>query len=207
MLQDKQTSSSESESERELHVQELVLPKSCILKAIDSMLQSDSVNNDQEVKNMKSVYSRKVSMEMGAQCYDHSVFPDYNGRSVDNVFLSNSLRPVMLEMRLALLAGDWDNYKELLLMLFSSPNVSNKHIMFLIRSCFVLMLSHPKRTPELLDQFMCSCLNINEESRRLQYLEQCFKLIETRADDLDNISETSEEEMLFYSDISNSDSD
>ncbi|XP_050536484.1 uncharacterized protein LOC126902858 [Daktulosphaira vitifoliae] len=190
-----------TDSDDPIPVDEIVLPTWCLMKGIDTILQDK--HDEKSYKSQKN-YCHKVETEMEAQCFDHSALLV---GSTNRLKLGNSLSPLMSEMRLCLLADDWDGYKQLLLMLFRSQNVSNKHIMFLIRSCFVLLLNHPNRSPGILDNFMSSCLNINDESRKIDYLEHCFRLKVNSGKDSDYTeSKDNEEEEVFFDSEYSSDS-
>lgn len=196
-----------------LSKQHVVLPKCYVLQAIDSILQPETTKPaDEEAKSDAEVAAK--ANNHSSYCMDKSLFPIF-GESVLNKQLrrekyKHSLLPIMSEMRHCLLAGDWDGYKELLLILFKCPNLSEGRIVFCIRSCFVLLFNHPKRTAEMLDNFIACCLRINEQSKRIQYLQDCFTLKTSSAGtstsnaqigNNQNDSEE-EEEMFFNSDFS-----
>lgn len=179
----------------------VVLPKSGVLRAVEELLQEPK---------QRSV-GKKTARTTVSLCADRSLvqlaFNRYSNMTKNDV----SLLPVFREMRHCLLIGDWDNHKELLLTLLRSPNINERYIAFIIRSCFVLLFNHPNRTAELVDNFVTSCLRIKDPSKKIKYLQDCFLLRgktvldcvlnDNRLDDEENV----EEEMVFYSDCSISD--
>lgn len=189
----------------------VTLPKSCLLEAIETILQSP---REKKLVGRKAKivaeYNRQDATNVDSNCSNRSHLPIYSSRISHKT--EASLMPILNEIRFCLLAGDWDGYKELLLILFSSPNIANAYILYAIRSCFILLFNHPYRTPDMLDDFMASCLRINDKSRRIQYLEGCFSLkgdstytmginIKKEKEKEKEIVEE-EEEMIFHSDFS-----
>lgn len=171
------------------------LPKNYLMQAIETILESHVKLVGRKLKISNTYNNPNVATKVNTLCSDRSHLLIYCNKSSDKRKLENSLKPIFDELRLCLLACDWDNYKELLLILFRSSNVKDVYIMFSIRSCFILLLNHPNRTPEMLDNFMASCLSINEKSRRLEYLKNCFSLKGTSSSTLNrNLSKDDEEE-------------
>jgi hypothetical protein len=140
-------------------------------------------------------------------CADRTHLPFYCSRKPTST-TDSSLTPILREMRHCLLTCDWDQYKELLLMLLQSPNLRTDFNVFTTRSCLVLLLNHPNRTPELLDNFMTACLGLDQVTRRSQYLKDCFSLkrnstITTKENTLKEESIIDEDEsMIFNSEFS-----
>lgn len=203
----KSDNSSDDESLTNRMSRKHVLPKSRLLEAIEKVLESQEKKPVGREAKIIASYNRHKAIRIDCNCADRSHLPLCSSRNVDT-----GLMPIFNELRLCLLAGDWDNYKELLLVLFSSPNIANDYILFAVRSCFVLLFNHPCRSPDILDNFMASCLKINDESRRIQYLEGCFSLkgdsaYTSKKNILKEESEKEdededEEEIFFYSDFS-----
>lgn len=181
----------------------VVLPKSRVLQAIDSILLQPETKPVDE----KAQYSAMIARKDSNRCMDKSHFPIFDvhlmNRKQGREKNLNSLLPIISEMRHCLLAGDWNGYKELLLILFKSYLTHGKTL-FCVRSCFVLLLNHPNRTAEMLDDFIAGCLKINEEPKRIQYLHDCFTLktssacTSTSNDRNDNIENDYEDEEIFF---------
>lgn len=205
-------------SDEELYVnyylsrKHVVLEKSCLLRAIDTILQSQKNKSVGRKSKIESGCSAQSAIRVESCCMDRSHLPFCSSR-IKQKTNKTSLMPIVHEMRSSLLACDWDSYKELLLELLNSPNILDDYILFVVRSCFVLMLNHPYRTPQLLDNFIASCLRINDESRKLQYLKDCFSLkgdsaCKSRENILkDEIEEEDEEEIFFNPDFSSDEDD
>lgn len=187
-----------------------VLPKSYILQAIDMILQPTQ-SKKQSGRNAKidNNYCKKSATRVISICADRTHLPYYCSRKPTNT-IDSSLTPILKEMRHCLLTCEWDKYKELLLMLLQSPNIRTDFNVFAIRSCFVLLLNHPNRTPELLDNFMTACLGLDQVTRRIQYLKDCFSLkgdsaCTTEKNTLVEVTIENEEDdvsMIFNSDFS-----
>lgn len=186
----------------------VILPKSNVLQAIDAILETPK----KPVGKIRKVYEAFSSHENAHKtvnlCMDKSHLLGH-GRFVykakHKLKHNHSLMPILNEMRLCLLAQDWENYKKLLLLLFESPNLPKDYVLYAVRSCFVLLLNHPKRTAEMLDNFMAGCLYINDRSRRIQYLKDCFtlKAVQPLNTEIANESnDESDEEIFFNSDYS-----
>lgn len=157
---------------------QVVLPKSYLLQAIDTILRpSQSKKQTSRSAKIEANYCASSAKRVISICADRTHLPFYCSRKTKNS-TDSSLTPILREMRHCLLTCDWDQYKELLLMLLQSPNIRTDFNVFAIRSCFVLLLNHPNRTPNLLDDFMTSCLGLdpNQETKRKQYLKDCFSL-------------------------------
>lgn len=188
----------------------IVLPKSCVLQAIETILEPRKSEPVGRRAKINATYKAdRASMFVDWLCTDKTHLPIYCSRSSCKTMKENSLKPVLNEMRLCLLAGDWDGYKELLSVSLKSPNIESDYILFSVRSCFVLLLNHPHRTAEMIDNFITSCLSINEESRRKSYLQECFsfrvKSACTENKDIvhkETEEEEKEEEIFFNSDFS-----
>lgn len=188
---------------------EFVLSKSYLLRAVETILQPQDKLIGRESKIKENFHNVRDAWGVNYFCIDRSHLAVKCNRQLKKK-IKNSLTSVLNQMQLCLLAHDWDGYKELLLILFRSPNVANDYILFSIRSCFILLFNHPNRSPELLDNFMTACLRINEESRRIQYLEKCFTLKENFASALKKnflnnenaVNEEEEEEIIFNSSFS-----
>lgn len=188
----------------------IVLSKSCLLQAVETILQPQDKTIGRKSKIKANFHNSRDATDVNYCCIDRShLAVNFNSQLKQR--LPNSLTSILNQMQLCLLAHDWDGYKELLLILFRSSNVTNDYILFSIRSCFILLFNHPNRSPELLDNFMAACLKINEESRRIKYLEGCFTLKESSACTLkmkilteENKvhEEEEEEEMIFNSSFS-----
>lgn len=201
-----ETSSSESLSP-------IILPKNGVLQAIEMILGQRDKPVGREAKLKATYQDDRRKMRVDSLCTNKRHLRNFCSRPSNRTLKGNSLRPVFSQMRLCLLAGDWDSYKELLLEAFNSPSIANDYILFAVRSCFVLLLNHPHRTSEIIDNFIASCLSINEKSRRGLYLQECFSLrfkptcIEKK-DIVDNEiekkeeEEEEEEEIFFNSDFS-----
>lgn len=185
----------------------VVLPKSRLLQAVEMILRPKGpVGRKAKIAvSFRNYYDAK---KVDARCADRSHLPVYSSRILHKSNPERSFGPILSEMRLCLLAGDWDGYKDLILVLLRSSNVSNGHLLLVIRSCFVLLFNHPNRAPLLLDNFMASCLYINDQSRRMKYLEDCFLLKETCAlgktnkEIQEEEDEEDEVEIIFNSDFS-----
>jgi len=204
-----ETSSSECCSKSSLSP--VVLPKSGVLQAIEMILDQPPEPVGKKA-NIKAAYQYdRRSMKVEYLCSSKLHLQIFSGRPKYKALKCNSLRPVFNQMRLCLLAGDWDSYKELLVMALKSPNIASDYILFAVRSCFVLLLNHPHRTSEMIDNFIASCLSINEESRRKSYLQECFSLRFKSActenkdivdKEIEEKEEEEEEEIIFNSDFS-----
>lgn len=178
----------------------VVLPKSCILQGIDSILQQLEKKPVDEEEAMIA----RINFNC---CMDKSHFPildaNIKSRKQGREKNLNSLLPIINEMRHCLLVGDWNGYKELLLILFKSSLTPSKTV-FCIRSCFILLLNHPNRTAEMLDNFIAGCLRINEETKKIQYLQDCFTLktssdhMSTSNVQIDNDENDNEDEEIFF---------
>lgn len=185
----------------------VVLPKSHMLQAIDAILETPKKPVGKISKVSQSFSTHANPHKIVSLCTDKSHLLGY-GRFVYKAKHkskhNHSLLPILNEMRLCLLAKDWDNYKKLLLILFESPNLPKSYILYAVRSCFVLLLNHPKRTAEMLDNFITACLHINEESRKIQYLKDCFthKAEHLLNTEIANGSGDENEEIFFNSDYS-----
>lgn len=190
----------------------VVFPKSHLLQAIEMILQPTKPVG-RKAKIADNFHTYHDAMKVDAHCVDRSYLPFYSSRILYKSNPERSFGPILTEMRLCLLACDWDGYKDLLLVLFRSSNIPNRHILLTVRSCFVLLFNHPNRTPQLLDNFMASCLYINDQFKRLEYLKSCFSLKGTSACSLDTKSlnkeiieveeeEEAEDEIFFNSDFS-----
>lgn len=180
----------------------VILPKKWVLQAIDAILETPKKPVGKISKVSEAFGTRGNPHKTVGLCTDKSHLLSH-GRFVYKTKhkskQSHSLMPILNEMRLCLLAQDWDNYKKLLLILFESPNLPKSYVLYAVRSCFVLLLNHPKRTAEMLDNFIASCLFINDESRKIQYLKDCFTL---KAKIDDESDDESDEEIIFNSDYS-----
>lgn len=166
-----ETSSSENISESHF-----VLPNSDVLQAIEIILSQRDKPVGRKAKLKATYQDDRRMMRADGLCSNKRHLQNFSSRPSNRTMKGNSLRPVFNQMRLCLLAGDWDSYKELLSVALSSPNIANDYILFAVRSCFILLLNHPHRTSEMIDNFIASCLSINEESRRKLYLQECFSL-------------------------------
>lgn len=190
----------------------VILEKNCLLRAIDTILQSQKNKSVGRKSKIESGFSAQNAMNVESNCMDRSHLPIVSSR-VKHKTNKTSLMPIVHEMRSSLLACDWDSYKELLLELLNSSNISNDYILFVVRSCFVLILNHPYRTPQLLDNFIASCLKINDESRKIQYLKDCFLLkgdsaCKSKENILkEEIEEEDEEEIIFNPDFDSDEDD
>lgn len=209
-----QTDGERSESSSaERRLSPVVLPKSGVLQAIE-MIMGQQDERVGRMANIKDTYQDDHrSMVANSLCTNKLHLSLFSARPRFKHLRGNSLRPVFNQMRHCLLAGDWNSYKELLLVALKSPNIANDYIVFMVRSCFVLLLNHPHRTSEMIDNFIASCLGINEESRRKSYLQECFSLrfkptcTETKDIDDKEIEEKKEEEeeeeeIIFNTDFS-----
>jgi len=204
-----ETSSSESCTKSSLSP--VVLPKNGVLQAIE-MILSQRAEPVGKKANIKATYQAdKRSMTVEYLCSNKLHLQIFSNRPKYRAIKCNSLRPIFNQMRLCLLAGDWDSYKELLVIALKSSSIANDYILFAVRSCFVLLLNHPHRTSEMIDNFIASCLCINEESRRKSYLQECFSLrfksSNTEKKDIvdekiEEKEEEEEEEIIFNSDFS-----
>ncbi|XP_008184887.1 uncharacterized protein LOC100571780 [Acyrthosiphon pisum] len=197
----------ETSSTESIDLSPIVLPNSCVLQAIEMILGQRSEPVGRKAK-IKATYQDDLrSMRVDSLCTNKQHLRNFSSRPSNKTIKGNSLRPVFNQMRLCLLAGDWDSYKELLSIALSSPNIANDYILFAVRSCFILLLNHPHRTSEMIDNFIASCLSINEESKRKLYLQECFSLrfkptcTETK-DTVNEEIEEEEEEIFFNSDFS-----
>lgn len=188
------------------------LPISCLAQAIDIILEP----KQKPTARMTKIRENSIAKDQDhviALCSNRTHLVIFNTLFSKRKNLGLSVHPLFQEMRLCLLASDWDGFKEILQLLLERPYIQNGYILFLIRSCFVLLLNHPNRTPELLDNFMAACLFINDESRRIQYLKDCFLLKRTSDYSISKIindmneEEEEEEEELFFNSEFNSDSD
>lgn len=183
----------------------VVLPKSRLLQAVEMILRpTEPVGRKANIAaSFRNYYD---AMKVDARCADRSHLPIYSSRILHKSNPERSFGPILTEMRLCLLACDWDGYKDLLLVLFRSSNISNGHLLLVVRSCFIVLFNHPNRTPQLLDDFMASCLYINDQSKRIKYLEGCFLLKNTCSLGQTNKEiqeeEEDEEEIIFNSDFS-----
>jgi len=190
---------------------ENVLPKSRVMEAIEMVSRCYEKKPVGRKAKLAANYDKDGVRNVHRICANRSHLPSQASRFTDKCVGVCRFHPVLNELRLCLLAGDWDNYKELLLILFSSPNINKKYILFLIRSCFVLLFNHPYCTPDLLDNFMTTCLRINETSKRIQYLRDCFLLKTdpafTSTEETQKEEKEEEEETYFYSDYSCIDED
>lgn len=200
-----------------------VLPRSCLLRAIDAIAGQRPVVGRRAKINATSIgrkaritaaHTALVAPRVDAHCVDRSHLPVNCSYAGPGYRYCNSLTPVVREMRLCLLAADWDGYKELLLALLRSSNPRNRYFLFAVRSCYTLLLNHPDRTPELLDDFMAACMNVADDGPgRARHLRSCFDL--RRIDDTGNGAvpapkmeiddEDEEEEMFFDADFSSDD--
>lgn len=189
------------------------LPRSWLLQGVEALLQKppEAVGR---MARIKAAHAKTNALTVDHECSDRTNLIFRPGQNMRKLKLESSLNPILNEMRLCLLASDWEGYKKLLLILFRAHNLKSGYIFFVIRSCFILLLNHPNRTPELLDDFMAGCLKLNEESRRIKYLKDCFLLKETKLDaknpkkniSSDEESEEEDEEIFFERDF-NSDTD
>lgn len=182
------------------------LPKSYLLKAIDTILQPK--NQTARKAKISANYCDSSATRVISICADRTHLPFYCGRKPAST-TDSSLTPILREMRHCLLTCDWDRYKELLLIFLQSPNLRTDFNVFTIRSCLVLLLNHPNRTPELLDNFMTACLGLDQVTRRIQYLKDCFSLkgdsvITTNKNTLkeESIIDEENESMIFNSEFS-----
>lgn len=193
----------------------VILQKKHLLRAIETILQPQDKKLVGRRAKIRSSYSHRDAIKVESNCTDRT---SLNLAALDNRISHKSdnygLTLIFNEMKLCLLARDWDSYKELLAILLTSPNLSNDYVLFIIRSCFVLIFNHPYRTPGLLDNFIASCLKINDESRKIQYLKNCFLLkgdsiCKSRENILkiENDEEEEEEEELFFNPDFSSDED
>jgi len=206
--------SSESSSYQRKPRNPVVLPRSCVFQAIETILESrKSIPVGRKAKINATYNIHRQSTRVDWMCSNKIHLPVYRSRfsrSSSKAMKENSLQPVFNEMRLCLLAGDWDSYKELLSISLKSPNIANDYILFSVRSCFVLLLNHPHRTSEMIDNFIASCLSINEESKMKSYLQECFSLRVSTCTEKKEIvhkkedkkEEEEEEEIFFNSDFS-----
>lgn len=186
----------------------VVLPKSYVLQAVDAILETPKKPVGKKSKVCKAFSAHENPDKIVSLCTDKSHLQGY-GRFVYKTKHksrhNHSLIPILHEMRLCLLAKDWDSYKKLLLILFESPNLPISYILYAVRSCFVLLLNHPKRTAKMLDKFMASCLYIRDQSTRMLYLKDCFTLkgVEPIYTVIANESgDESDDEIFFHSDFS-----
>lgn len=191
----------------------VVLPKSGVLRAIETILGERGEPVGRKAKIKATYQDHRRSMYVDWLCTNKLHLPVFRSHRSNKPMKGNSLRPVFDQMRLCLLAGDWDSYRELLLMTLKSPKIANDYILFAVRSCFVLLLNHPHRTSEMVDNFIASCLSINEESRKKSYLQECFSLrfkptctekkhtVNKETEEKEK-EEEEEEEIIFNSDFS-----
>lgn len=196
-----ETSSSES-----IDLSPIVLPNSGVLQAIELILGQRNEPVGRKAK-IKATYQDRRSMRVDSLCTNKRHLQNFSSRPSNRTLKGNSLRPVFNQMRLCLLAGDWDSYKELLSVALSSPNIANDYILLAVRSSFILLLNHPHRTSEMIDNFIASCLGINEVSKRKSYLQACFTLkfkptCTEKKDIVNEEIEEEEEEIFFNSDFS-----
>ncbi|VVC32116.1 Hypothetical protein CINCED_3A010339 [Cinara cedri] len=185
-------------------------PKSYLLQAVELILQPKSVPVGRKAKIMGK-WNKIDAMKVNSLCSDQSHLPVYSSIMLYRENPLRSLSPILNEMRLCLLAGDWDGYKDLLLLVLRSSIVSSGYILFVIRSSFILLFNHPNRTPQVLDTFLRACIYLTDH-RRIKYLESCFTFKGTLAHLLDktvmNIEdnekeeEEEEEEIIFNSEFS-----
>lgn len=226
-MDDADGDSSSGSSENELLTNFLarkntVLPMSCLQRALDAIAgPRPSVGRKAKNADTAALVGRKAKIVaahtaleaplVDSHCADRSHLPMHCSHTdTDNRF-SNSLAPLMREMRLCLLAADWDGYKALLLVLLRSSNLKKHYALYAVRSCFALLLNHPARTPEMLDDFMASCLNMpDDRSGSTRYLRSCFDLQRTE-DVAEDVLESKmdiaddDEEMFFDADFSSDD--
>jgi len=197
----------ETSSTESIDSSPIVLPNSGVLQAIEMILGQRNEPVGRKAKIKATYRDDRRSMRVDSLCTNKRHLKNFSSRPSNRTIKGNSLRPVFNQMRLCLLAGDWDSYKELLLVALSSPNIANDYILLAVRSCFVLLLNHPHRTSEMIDNFIASCLSINEESRRKLYLQECFSLrfkptCTEKKDIVNEEIEEEEEEIFFNSDFS-----
>lgn len=184
----------------------VVLPKNDVLRAVEELLQVPEQRLvDKKARTVVSLCADRTHVRLAFNRYANTTKNDV------------SLFPVIREMRHCLLTGDWDSYKELLSTLLGSPNINERYITFVVRSCFVLLFNHPNRKSEMVDNFVASCLMIKDHSKRVKYLQDCFLLRgrialhknvlnDNQMADEENVEEEDvEEEIVFYSECSSSD--
>jgi len=185
----------------------IILPKSGVLQAIEIILGQRDEPVGRKAKLKATYKDEKRKMRVDGLCTNKRHLRHFCSRPSNRTLKGNSLRPIFSQMRLCLLAGDWDSYKELLSVALNSPSIASDYILFAVRSCFVLLLNHPHRTSEIIDNFIASCLSINEKSRRRLYLQECFSLrfkpscIEKKDivdNDIEKKEEEEEEEEIFF---------